>query len=245
MGTSKEMREVKGVKVAKTIPLKGLKKMMAERLLKSHLTAAEVPVVMREIDVTEFIKLRDEVFKKSPEFEKIKISFNHLLIKATGYALKQQPWLNSAIVEDKIVIFDEFNIGFAVALEGAALVVPVIHHADRKTVWQIAEEGATLTQKARSGKLRLEDVSGGTFTITNAGMLGVDVGCGIINMPQSAILTTGRFNQKVAFRDGNIVPRYFMAATISYDHRILSGEPVGLFLQALARVLEKPGEYAW
>jgi pyruvate dehydrogenase E2 component (dihydrolipoamide acetyltransferase) len=164
-------------------------------------------------------------------------------MKGISYALKQQPLLNSALIENEIVIFEEINIGFAVALEGAALIVPVITDVDKKSIWEIAQEGNELAERARLGKLKLEEVSKGTFTLTNAGMLGIDVACGIINQPQTAILTTGRFIEKPAFHKGNIVPRSFMSATISYDHRVLSGEPVGYFLQALSKVLENPGNF--
>ena len=102
-----------------------------------------------------------------------------------------------------------------------------------------------MTEKTRAGKLTLEDVSRGTFTLTNAGMLGVDLGCGIINQPQSAILTTGRILEKPAVRNGQIVIRSLMTATISYDHRVLSGEPVGQFLQALDAAMGEPEKHDW
>lgn len=244
MNNTEEKRIVSGIPVAQSIPFKGIKKMIAERLLKSNMTAAVVPVVMRAIDVRESLAFAKNI-QKHEKSKEIRVTFNHLLIKAVAFALNEVPLLNSSLVENEIIIFEDKNINFAVALENAVLMVPVIHQVDKKTIWEVVQKANELTEKAKTGKLKLEDVSRGTFTMTNGGQLGSDLGCGIINQPQSCIMTISRIIEKPVVRDGQIVIRPMMNATISYDHRILSGRPVLDFLRAFERVMGEPEKYDW
>lgn len=244
MNNTEEKRMVSGIPVAQSIPFKGVRKIMADRLLKSNLTAAVVPVVMRAIDVTDSLAFAKKM-QKHEKSKEIRVTFNHLLMKAVAFALNEVPLLNSSLVENEIIIFEDKNINFAVALENGLLMVPVIHQVDKKTIWEVAQKGNELTEKAKSGKLKIEDVSRGTFTMTNGGQLGSDLGCGIINQPQSCILTISRIIEKPVVRNGQIVIRSMLNATISYDHRILSGRPVLDFLRAFDRVVGEPEKCDW
>ncbi len=244
MSNSEEKRIVSGIPVAQSIPFKGVKKIMAERLLKSNLTAAVVPVVMRAIDVTDTLSFIKKI-QTHERAKEIRVTFNHLLIKAVAFALNEVPLLNSSLVENEIVIFEDTNINFAVALENGILMVPVIHQVGKKTIWEVAQKANDLAERAKNGKLKVEDVSRGTFTMTNGGQLGSDLGCGIINQPQSCIMTISRVIEKPVVRSGQIVIRSMMNSTISYDHRILSGRPVLDFLRAFERVVGEPEKCDW
>lgn len=244
MSNGEEKRIVSGIPVAQSIPFKGVKKMMADRLVKSNQIAAVVPVVMRAIDVTNTLAFVEKI-KTYEKAKETRVTFNHLLLKAGGFALNEVPLLNSSLVENEIVIFEDKNINFAVALENAILMVPVIHQVDKKTIWEVAQKANELTEKAKNRKLKLEDVSRGTFTMTNGGQLGSDLGCGIINQPQSCIMTIARVIEKPVVRNSQIAIRSMLNATISYDHRILSGRPVLDFLRAFERVVGEPEKYDW
>jgi len=244
MSNIEEKRTVFGIPIIRSIPFKGIRKIMADRLLKSNQIAAVVPVVMRAIDVMSALAFLENI-KKHDKAKEIRVTFNHLIIKAGAFALDEVPLLNSSLVENEIVIFEDKNINFAVALEDAILIAPVIHQVDKKSIWEVAQKANELTVKAKNGKLKLEDVSRGTFTITNGGQLGSDLGCGIINQPQSCIMTISRVIEKPVVRNGQIVIRPMLNATISYDHRILSGRPVMDFLRAFERVMGEPEKYEW
>lgn len=214
-------------KVKEIIPLTGIKKTTAERVSRSMKTAPHSAVVM-EVDMANAAKAREER----------QVSYTELLVKAVALALKKHPLLNSTLTEDeKIRVYEDVNIGVAVATE-QGLIVPVIHNADKKSPIEIASKLKELATKAREGKLVKEDVSGGTFTITNLGMYGVDLFTPIINPPEAAILGVGRIVNKPVAEDEKIVIKPVMTLSLSYDHRIVDGAPAAQFLQEIKKILE-------
>jgi pyruvate dehydrogenase E2 component (dihydrolipoamide acetyltransferase) len=227
--------------VAEVIPLKGWRKMLADRMLSSHLTYAEV-TQMREVDVTDMVNLRQLLLDQLEKKQGVRVSYTHLLIKAASQALRQHPIMNSSLVGEEIRILSDINISMAVALDNGQLLAPVILHADRKNIVEVAREAITLTEQIRSRKFNLDILQGGTFTVSNAGMYGTDYVTPLINVPQSAALGVGRLVQKPAVKDGQIVVRTMMGLSLTYDHRIITGAVAAQFFQTLENIIEDPNQ---
>lgn len=225
--------------VTKVIPLKGWRKVLAERMLSSHLTYAEV-TQMREVDATELVNLRQSLNSQLEEKYGLRLSYTHLLIKAVAQALRQHPIVNSSLVEEEIRIYNDINISMAVALEDGGLLTPVIRRADQKSIVEIAQEADKLTEQIRTRRFNLDILSGGTFTVTNAGMYGTDFVTPLLNAPQSAALGVGKLVPKPAVRDGQIVIRTMMGLSLTYDHRVLTGVTAAQFFQTLEDIIEAP-----
>ncbi|MGH2449500.1 MAG: dihydrolipoamide acetyltransferase family protein [Chloroflexota bacterium] len=168
-----------------------------------------------------------------------KVGPNDLLIKAAAVALSRHPAINAGWENDQIVRYQRVNIGNAVSVEGG-LVVPVIRDADRKTLGEIAAESKALIQKARSGKLAPADYEGGTFSISNLGMFGIEQFTPIINPPEACILGVGAISQQPTVVDGKLGVRDEMHGTLSCDHRVVNGAQAAEFLRALVGLLERP-----
>ena len=213
-------------RVREVVPLVGIRKTTAERLSFSARTAPHSTITM-EVDMTNAVKLHKETA----------VSYTDLLIKAVATALRDHPFLNATLENEQIKVFEDINVGFAVATE-KGLVVPVVHNAAQKTVNEIAAKVKELVEKARQGKLSKEDLTGGTFTITNLGMYGVDVFIPIINPPETAILGVGRIAEKLTLVDNQVKIKPVMQLSLSYDHRIVDGAPAAQFLQKVKQVLE-------
>jgi len=214
-------------RIKEVIPLAGIKKTAAERVSRSFRTAPHSTVVM-EVDMSHAAKIRNEK----------QFSYTELLVKAVASALKTHTLLNSTMTEDEeIKVYGDVNIGVAVATE-QGLVVPVIHNADSKSLEEIASKLRELAEKARTGKLAKEDVTSGTFTVTNLGMYGVDFFTPIINPPEAAILGVGRIVDKPLAEGKEVVIRPVMTLSLSYDHRIVDGAPAAQFLQEIKKILE-------
>jgi len=160
-----------------------------------------------------------------------------MLVKAVALALCEHRIMNSTLDGEQIKVFEDVNVGVAVAAE-KGLVVPVIRNADGKSSTEIASVLQTLVEKARQGELTKDDVTGGTFTITNLGMYGVDVFIPIINPPETAILGVGRVVEKPVAVDGQVTVRPMMQLSLAYDHRIVDGAPAAQFLQTVKKILE-------
>jgi pyruvate dehydrogenase E2 component (dihydrolipoamide acetyltransferase) len=158
-------------------------------------------------------------------------------VKATAQALREHLIMNSTLEGEQIKIFEDINVGVAVATE-KGLVVPVIHNADRMSLSDIASALKLLVEKAREGKLTKEDLTGGTFTITNLGMYGVDVFIPIINPPETAILGVGRVSEKPVVVNNEITTKPTMQLSLSFDHRVVDGAPAAQFLQRVKQILE-------
>lgn len=190
-----------------------------------------------EIDVTALTKLR-EVVKDS--FEKntgLKLTFTYFFVILLALALKEFPMLNATFEEGKIKVFDEINIGVAFALKDG-LIVPVVKNVETKKLGDIARDLDNFSRKIASGTLTLEDVSNGTFTITNVGMYGVDSFTPIINIPQVAILGINRIVRKPVVIDEKIEIRSTMNLSLTSDHRIVDGAVSAQFLNKLATTIK-------
>lgn len=227
-----EERTALAPRVREVVPLTGIRKTTAERLSLSARTAPHSTVTM-EVDMSNTAKLREET----------QLSYTDILVKAVAQALEEHRIVNSTLEHEKIKIYEDINIGVAVATE-KGLVVPVIHTANKKPLPQIASALKELVEKAREGKLTKEDVTGGTFTITNLGMYGVEVFIPIINPPEAAILGVGRIIEKPVVTNKEVKIKPIMYLSLSYDHRIVDGAPAAKFLQKVKHILEKSSELA-
>lgn len=227
------------VEPAKVIPLAGMRKVIADRLAYSARTALQVPLTI-EVDMTEAVKFLQEL--RIETAKNIRVSYTDILVKAAAKALKEHPNVNSMIENEEIKILQDINIGVAVALEDG-LIVPVVRNADRKTITEISATIKELVEKSRQGKLLTKEASGGTFTISNLGMFGIDLFAPIINPPESAILGVGRVAEKPVVRGDQITVRSMMTLTLVFDHRIMDGAVAARFLQTLKNTLENPREH--
>lgn len=213
-------------RVREVVLLTGIRKTAAERVALSAKTAPHSTITM-EVDMTNSSKLRRE----------LQLSYTEILVKAVSKALREHPLLNSSLEGDRIKIFEDVNVGVAVATS-QGLVVPVIRSADNKSLGEIASELRSLVEKARKGSLTREDVSGGTFTITNLGMYGVDVFTPIINPPQTAILGVGRLVKRPVVVNQEIEVKPLATLSLSFDHRVVDGAPAARFLGRIKELLE-------
>ncbi len=221
------------------IPIKGIRKTIGERMVLSKFTAPHV-VSMDEADVTELVKLREKE-KKPAEEKGIKLTYLAFIIKAVTVALKQHPYLNAAVDSQKneIVLKHYYNIGIAVDTpEG--LMVPVIKNADQKSILELAQETEKLAEEARSRKIKLPDLKGNTFTITNIGSIGGLFSTPIINPPDVAILGVHRIRDMPVVIDGEIKIRKILPLVLSFDHRALDGAQAARFMNSLIDHLKDP-----
>jgi pyruvate dehydrogenase E2 component (dihydrolipoamide acetyltransferase) len=218
-------------KIKEIIPLTGFKKTSAERVSASFRTAPHSTIMM-EVDVS----------KAGGLHEKLQVSYTTILVEAVAKALLEQPIINSTLDGNQIKIFEDVNVGLAVATE-YGLVVPVIHNADRKSLKEIDTAIKELTEKARQGKLSKEELTGGTFTVTNLGMYGVEFFTPIINPPEAAILGVGKIVEKPVVVDGKVEVKPLMTLSLSYDHRIVDGAPAAKFLQKIKHYMESPDAF--
>ena len=168
-----------------------------------------------------------------------KISFTDIIVKACALALPRHPLVNAAYLDGKIRLYHKVDVGLAVALEDG-LITPVVRRCDQKTLKQIGQEAAELADRARARKLRPEEYTGATFTISNLGMFDIEEFSAIINPPEAAILAVGSIVQKPVVVDGAVAVRRRMRMTLSCDHRVVDGATGARFLQELKTILEKP-----
>ncbi len=212
--------------VREVVPLAGIRKTTAERVSLSARTAPHSTVTM-EADMSNAVKLH----------EVKQVSYTGILVKAVAQALEEHRNLNSTLDGERIMIYEDINIGVAVAAENG-LFVPVVHNANEKSLVQVTSALKELVAKVRDGRLAKEDVSGGTFTITNLGMYGVDMFIPIINPPEAAILGVGKTTEKPVAIDREMRIRPMVCLSLSYDHRIVDGAPAAKFLQKVKQILE-------
>ncbi len=219
----------------RVVPVSQMRKVIGKRLGESKFTSPHF-YITAEIDMDAAIEARKSL---NAGEEEQKISFNDLVIKAVAIALRKHPFVNSSWEGDKIVQHGDINIGVAVAVD-EGLLVPVIRHADYKSLSQIKTEIVDLAGKARDKKLKPEEMQGNTFTISNLGMFGVDEFTAIINPPDACILAVGTIVTKPVVRDGQIVIGNTMKITLSCDHRVVDGAVGAQFLKTLRSYLEHP-----
>lgn len=217
------------------IPLTGWRKTMADRMLRSVQTMAQLTTVT-ETDFTALLALRRQLIAQ----EQTQLSITAFIIKAVAEALKEFPLLNSSLLDGQIILKQHRNIGIAVARAQEGLIVPVIQQADEKTVFEITQILTNVINRARDNKLAIEDIINGTFTITNVGMLGVTFNTPIINPPESAILGVGAIIKRPVVVENQITIRSMAYLCLSYDHRFIDGTPAVKFLQKIKQLLQNP-----
>ena len=220
-------------------PLQGIRKITANKMTESIYTAPQV-TNMNEADVTELAELREEEKAKHEE-EGINLTFMPYIVKAVQIALEKNPNLNASVEGEEIVIKKYYNIGIAIDTE-EGLIVPVIKRVNQKDLKSIAQEIQKLADEARSRKINLMDLKGGSFTITNLGAIGVEFFTPILNYPETGILGVGRIMEKPAARKGKIEIRKMMPLSLTYDHRAVDGAQAARFMNDLIGLLENPEE---
>ncbi|MGW5795086.1 pyruvate dehydrogenase complex dihydrolipoamide acetyltransferase [Saccharopolyspora sp. NPDC003752] len=220
------------------IPLSNIRKVTAKRLTESKQQAPHF-YLTSAIDVTDLMAFRATLNERLQAAGGPKVSVNDLIVKAVATALRANPAVNVSFAGDKMLQHKRINLGVAVAIDNG-LVVPVIKDADRKSVSEIAAESRELAGRAREGKLKLDEMSGGTFSISNLGMFGIEQFSAVINPPEAAILAVGAARDEVQVRDGEFVARKILRATLSADHRAVDGAVGAAFLQLLTGLLEDP-----
>jgi pyruvate dehydrogenase E2 component (dihydrolipoamide acetyltransferase) len=216
-------------------PLSSMRKVIAKRLSESLFTAPHFYLTM-EINMDKAMELRTQLNAVAAP---VKLSFNDIVVKAVAVTLRNHPAINSSWMGDFIRQNNHVNIGVAVAV-GQSLFVPVIRHADMKSLGQISSEVRTLAGKAKEGKLQLPEMQASTFTISNLGMFDIEEFTAIINSPDSCILAVGSIMQKPVVKNGEIVVGNVMKITLSCDHRVVDGATGAVFLQELKAKLEDP-----
>ncbi len=216
------------------VPLTGMRKVIAERMSMSWQTVPHVNMTA-EIDMSAASDLRQKLTQAS----EVKISYTDIIVKSTTQALTDFPMVNSSLVDGEIVSHEAVNVGIAVALENG-LIVPVIKNANYKTITAVHEEIVSLSTKARNGGLGKEEISEGTFTVSNLGMFGIDHFTPIINQPESAILGVCRIIDRPVVQDGAVVIKPIMNLCLSFDHRLIDGAVGAQFLARLRQLLEQP-----
>jgi pyruvate dehydrogenase E2 component (dihydrolipoamide acetyltransferase) len=219
----------------KDVALTQMRKTIARRLGES---IGPIPTffLTSEIDMTNVGKLREQMVAAGDQF---KVSVNDIVIKAVAIALTRLPEVNAHWQGDSIRYFSAAHVGMAVATDDG-LIVPVIRDAHLKGLGQIGKEARELAKKARERKLTPAEYSGGTFSVSNLGMFGIDQFTAIINPPEAAILAVGATETKPVWENGAFVPRQRMRVTLSCDHRVIDGAVGAKFLQTLRQLLEAP-----
>jgi pyruvate dehydrogenase E2 component (dihydrolipoamide acetyltransferase) len=221
---------------SRDVPLTRIRQTIARRMTESKQSAPHIYITV-SIEMDAALALRGQMNDGADE--SAKISVNDMVVRATALALVMFPALNASFAEQMIRQHGEINISIGVALpEG--LIAPTLYHCDRKNLWEIAADARALAERARTGRMRAEDLTGGTFTISNLGMFGVEVFSAIINPPQASILAVGAATPQAVVRDGQVVAATVMQATCSADHRVTDGAEVARFLAEVKRLLENP-----
>lgn len=214
-------------------PMDGMRRAIAKNMLSSHMTSPTVSFNL-SVDMSAM-----KQYRKQLKNNDIKVSYTDLLVKFVAKALTEFPLLNCSVDGNNIIYKNYVNMGVAVALENG-LVVPNVTDADKKSLSQISAEVKELAELARSGKLPAEKMKGGTFTITNLGMFGIESFTPIINQPEVAILGVTTMEDRVVVRDGEIVIRPMMTLSLTADHRVVDGSVAAQFMQRIKTLLENP-----
>ena len=227
-----------------TIPLRGMRGRVAERMFQSWNTIPRVTEVML-VDMNATVSFRQAMLAQWEQQYGVRISLNDLITKAVAAALRRHPRLNATLVDQEVHLHENVNVGVAVNLD-EGLIVPVIADADRKDLGQVARQSRELAEKARAVPMRLspDEVSNGTFTITNLGTTGIELFTPIINPPQVAILGVGMVQRRPVVVGDALAIRPSVYLCLVFDHRAVDGVPAANFLQELQRLLEKPQDFA-
>jgi pyruvate dehydrogenase E2 component (dihydrolipoamide acetyltransferase) len=205
-------------------------------------TIPRVTEVM-QVDMSATVAFREAMLGQWEQQFGLRVSLNDMITRAVATALKRHPRLNATLVNREVHLHDSVHVGVAVNLD-EGLIVPVIRHADQKNLGQIARESRELADKARAGRLQLEEISEGTFTITNLGTTGIDLFTPIINPPQVAILGVGMIQRRPVVVGDALAIRPSVYLSLVFDHRALDGVPAANFLHEVQQLLARPQEYA-
>ncbi len=227
-----------GDRTEQRVPMSRLRARIAERLVQSQSTAA-ILTTFNEVNMAPAIDLRNKYKEKFEKEHGVKLGFMSFFVKAAVHALKKYPIVNASIDGNEIVYHGYYDIGIAVGSE-RGLVVPILRDADQMSIAGVEKKIAEFGQKAKDGKLTIEDLSGGTFSISNGGVFGSMLSTPIINPPQSAILGVHATKERPVVENGQIVIRPINYLAMSYDHRIIDGREAVLALVAMKEALEDP-----
>jgi 2-oxoglutarate dehydrogenase E2 component (dihydrolipoamide succinyltransferase) len=223
------------------IEMDRMRKLIADHMVKSKQTSAHV-TSFTEADVTNLVQWRDKMKKDFEKREGTKITFTPLFIEAVVKCIKKYPLMNSSVDGDRIIVKKDINIGMATALPSGNLIVPVIKNADQLNLVGLTKQVNMLADNARNGKLKPDETTGGTFTLTNVGTFGSLMGTPIINQPQVAVLAVGAIKKRPVVietaQGDSIAIRHMMYLSMSYDHRIIDGSLGATFLTAVANELQ-------
>ena len=217
------------------IKLNSMRKTIARRLTESKQTVPHFYLTI-DIELDSLLALRKDLNSRSDAY---RISVNDFIVRASALALRRHPEINSQFTENVILQHRKVDVSVAVAIEGG-LITPVVRNTDQKGLQQISAETKDLAGRAREGKLKPDEFAGGTFTISNLGMFGIDQFVAVINPPQAAILAVGSGTQKPVVKDGALAVATVMTATLSADHRVFGGAEGAAFLETLKGLLEDP-----
>jgi len=223
------------------VEMERMRRLIAEHMVHSKHVAPHVTSFI-EADVTNLVKWRDQVKNQFQTKYNEKLTFTPIFLEATASALKEFPLVNVSLDDTKILIKKDINIGMAAATNNGNLIVPVVKNADLLSLAGLAKQVNDLANRAKNNKLKPDEITGGTFTITNLGAFGSITGTPIINQPESAILATGAIKKKPAVietKEGDFIAiRHILVLSLSYDHRIIDGALGGFFLKHIADYLE-------
>lgn len=219
------------------VPIRGMRKTIAERMHASLTEMAQLTMDM-DVNMDDAIKLRNQLVEEWAD-EGVKPSFTDIVIRAVARALRKHPLMNATWGDKEISLHGDVHVGMAVSL-AEGLIVPVIQHADKISVQALAQESTRLAQAARDGSLGIDDLAGGTFTVSALGMMGVDSFTPIINSPQAGILGVNRIRDDVAWKGDRPVKVQTMRLSLTWDHRVLDGAPAAAFLGEVKTLLESP-----
>jgi len=224
----------------KTIPMSRMRKVIARRMSQSAFTAPHISF-FSDVDMGKLVQVRKEILADFEDQFGVRISINDFIIKAVGLTIREYPMLNASVDGENIRINPEINVGLAVAMD-EGLIVPAIPHADRLGLGDIATMRVDLVERARKGKLTMEEIERGTFTVSSLAQFDITFFTAILNPPQCGILTVGKMDEKLSLVNGKVKARQVTQCGLSVDHRIIDGAVASAFLQALKKELENPSD---
>jgi len=229
--------------VRERIPIGGLRRVIAQRMMESLATTAQV-TLSTQADASHLVRIREQVSRLEQQAGRPRVPYDAILAKIVARALQDFSVLNSAIEGDDICILDAVNIAVAVSLEDG-LVAPVLFDVDRKSLQQVSQDLVAVVERARSHTLTLDDLTGGTFGISNLGVYGVEAFTPILIPPMSGILGVGSIAERPVVEDGQLQVRETMHLSLTFDHRVTDGVPAGSFLRRVRELIENPWMLFW
>ena len=228
-----------GRKVLRADPMKGMRQSISEHMYRSLSSSAQM-TVLGELDMTEIVKLRNEYIEQVESIG-VRISYVDIMVAIIAKALKDHISMNCSLIDNEIKIWEDINVGVAVALGQEGLIVPVVRNADEKSLTKISGEVKNLNLRAKEGTLTPDDVTGGTFTLSTVGREGESrFQTPILNEPEAAILGLGPIEDRAVVRDGRIVIRPIMPYSLTFDHRVINGYGAEQFMKRVRELVENP-----